>query len=93
MLELPFGGASFLILHADGHVPTSFSLAPFYEDSSLPDAVLWMRSESAVAALADEFGPSCPNMAKTDGVLLEGEVRLFIDGQISTPFRWSRRRP
>jgi hypothetical protein len=80
-LALPFGGASFLILHADGHVPTSFSLAPFYEDSSLPDAVLWMRSESAVAALADEFGPSCPNMAKTDGVLLEGEVRLFIDGQ------------
>ena len=80
-LELPFGGASFLILHADGHVPTSFSLAPFYEDSSLPDAVLWMRSESALTALEDEFGPSCPNIETADGVLLEGEVRLFIDGQ------------
>jgi hypothetical protein len=80
-LQLPFGGASFLVLHADGYVPTSFSLGPFYEDWTLPDAVLWMRSESAVAALQEEFGPSCPNMEKTDGVLLEGEVRLFIDGQ------------
>jgi hypothetical protein len=80
-LQLPFGGASFLILHADGHVPTSFSLSAFYEDSSLPDSVLWMRSETAVAALRDAFGPACPNMDNLEGVLLEGEVRLFIDGQ------------
>ena len=80
-LELPFGSASFLVVHGDGHAPTSFSLGRFYEDSSLPDATIWLRSESAVAALEDEFGPSCPNMANTEGVLLEGEVRLFLDGQ------------
>ena len=80
-LSLPWGHASFLVLHADGHVPTSFSFGPFYEDSSLPDATLWLRSQSAVSALRDEFGPSCPNMEIEDGVLLEGEVRLFIDGQ------------
>jgi hypothetical protein len=80
-LELPFGNSSFLVLHADGHVPTSFSLGRFYEDSSLPDATLWLRSESAVTALRDEFGPSCPNVTNTEGVLLEGQIRLFIDGQ------------
>ncbi len=80
-LPLPFAHVSFVVLHADGHVPTSFSLAPFYEDASLPDGTLWLRSEGAVAALSKEFGPSCPNMDNEEGVLLEGEVRLFIDGQ------------
>jgi hypothetical protein len=81
-LDLPFGGASFMIVHADGDVPTSFSLGPFYEDSTLPDSVLWTRSEGSYAAIEEAFGPSCPNMEKSDdGVLLEGEVRLFIDGQ------------
>jgi hypothetical protein len=80
-LDLPFGGASFLVLHADGYVPTSYSLAAFYEDGSLPDATLWLRSESGVAALEEAFGPSCANIGNADGVLLEGEVRLFIDGQ------------
>jgi hypothetical protein len=80
-LELPFGSASFLVLHAEGYVPTSYSLGPFYEDSSLPDATLWLRSESSLAALEKEFGPDCPNIENDKGVALEGEVRLFIDGQ------------
>jgi hypothetical protein len=40
-----------------------------------------MRSDGGVAAIEEAFGPSCPNMDKTDGVLLEGQIRLFIDGQ------------
>jgi hypothetical protein len=69
------------VLHADGYVPTSYSLGTFYEDSSLPDATLWLRSESSLAALEKEFGPSCPNIENDEGVALEGEVRLFLDGQ------------
>ena len=29
-LSLPWGHASFVVLHADGHVPTSFALGAFY---------------------------------------------------------------
>jgi hypothetical protein len=80
-LQLPFGHSSFVVLHADGYAPTSYSLGPFFDEGTLPDGTLWLRSNDGLAALKDEFGSACPNIDAEGGVVLEGEVRLFIDGQ------------
>jgi hypothetical protein len=80
-LDLPFGGASFLILHADGYAPTSYSLGPFFEDGSLPDGALWLRSDASLQALEGSFASACDSAGTGAGVTLEGEVRLYIDGQ------------
>jgi hypothetical protein len=80
-LHLPFGGASFVVLHADGYLPTSYSLGPFYDDGAILDRNLWLRSNGSQAALEKEFASGCSSAGTDGGVSLEGEVRLYIEGQ------------
>jgi hypothetical protein len=73
------GGLLYVDLSADGYASTGFSGQVGFTDYTVPDGILWMRSDEDLDEIAAEF-EGCSGAGDAGMGLLEGVVELFVPG-------------
>lgn len=78
VVDVPRGEGFFLTVTGEGRAPTAFSGEAGQVDVYAGDGYPWVASTGWVDALREEFS-GCPD-AQLDGVVVTGEVRLYLAG-------------
>ncbi len=79
---VPAGVPFFLVVSAEGYVPTTFSGTAGVYDFAAPEGYPWVASTAWVDTLRAEFS-ACPNVGAV-GAIVAGEIRVNTPGAAYT---------